>query len=329
MLKNVSKHIALFFSILCLLFLINLIKNNPGDDEYGGVANLEFAINVSEYGSSDVYNAMGQTFVGTEESSNDYLFEDTYYALLIDETSKNVYASHNAHRRMYPASMTKLMTAILVCERLESGQISEDDIVTVSKYYDLTYDGVGLNNLNVGSKITVKDLMYGLLIESNNYYALILADYIAGSEDAFCQLMNEKAYALGATNTHFSNPHGLDEPDHYSTAYDMYLILKEADSYDFIRQVDTYSTYSYTYIDGFNNYMYADASATNLFSHGYISLPANFSIRTWKTGTTSGAGNCLALCLTKGEHTYYLVASDADSKSELYDAVIELLCLVE
>lgn len=328
MLKNILKYIGTIVMICCVLFLLSLIKNNL-NDEYKGVLDLSFAINDSAYGETNVYNSMGQTFVGMEDSSNSYLFEDTSYALLVDETTGEIYASYNAHRRMYPASMTKLMTAIIVCERLESGQISEDDIVTVLKYYDLTYDGVGLNNLTVGSQISVKDLMYGLLIESNNYYALILADYIAGSQEAFCTLMNDKAYELGATNTHFTNPHGLDEPEHYSTAYDMYLILKEADTYDYIRQIDTYSTYSYTYIDGFNNYMYDDVSATSLFAHGYVTLPANFSIRTWKTGTTSGAGNCLALCLTKGDHTYYLVTSDADSRSELYDAVIELLCLVE
>ncbi len=328
MLKIIIKHMTTIAGVCFVFFLISLLKNNL-NDPYKGIENLDFSINDTVHGYTDTYDSMGQTFVGKDDSSNSYLFEDSSYALLIDETSGEIYASYNAHRRMYPASMTKLMTAILVCEKLESGAISEEDIVTVSKYYDLTYDGVGQNHLTVGSQLTIKDLMYGLLIESNNYYALILGDYIAGSTSAFCELMNQKAYELGATNTHFTNPHGLDEPEHYTTAYDMYLILKEADTHEYIREIDTYSTYSFTYIDGFNDYRYYDVSATSLFAHGYVELPSNFSIRTWKTGTTSGAGNCMALCLTKGDHTYYLIASDDDSRSELYDVIIELLCLVD
>ena len=333
MLKNIIIYITTRFLtailLICGVFcVINNIRNNT-DNEYAGIANITFNVNEDFYGTNLKYNVLDNTVVGKENSQNSSMFTDSYFALLIDETNNQVYASYNAHRRMYPASMTKLMTAIIVCEKLEAGEISEDDIVTVTNSYDLTYDGVAACELGIGSQITVKDLMHGLLIESNNYYALILADYVAGSTDAFCELMNQKAYELGATNTHFVNPHGLDNPNHYSTAYDMYLILKEADSHEYIRQIDTFGTYSYTYINSSGYTISADISATNLFCNGYVDLPANFSMRTWKTGTTSGAGNCLAIALTKGDNTYYLVASDGDSRSELYDLVVELLCLIE
>ena len=328
MLKNIIKNSITILIICLIFFLLNSLLNNKSN-LYKGLDELEFAINESMHDSAAFYEALSHTVVDADDTTNSQLFEGSYYALLIDETNNQVYASHNAHRRMYPASMTKLMTAIIVAEKLESGEISEYDVVTVSDYYDLTYDGVAPCDIAYGSQITVKNLMHGLLIGSNNYYALILADYIAGSEEAFCEMMNEKAHELGATNTHFSNPHGLDEPDHYSTAYDIFLILSEADTYEYIRNIDKLSTYSYTYLSP-NGYEVSDeTSATSLIAHGYVTLPSNFSVRTWKTGTTSGAGNCLAICLTKGENTYYLVASDGDSRAELYDVIIELLCLVE
>lgn len=328
LLKGFLKFISVTLIILCIFFGITKLKNIR-QDKYPGISQMNFVLNDSLYGSTYSYDYMGHTLVGKEDSDNSYLFSDSYFALFLDDTTDKIYASYNANRRMYPASMTKLMTAVIVCEKIDSGEISLDDQVTVSSYYDLTYDGVEPCNLPYGSKITVKDLMYGLLIQSNNYYALILADYISGSEEEFCRLMNEKAYSLGATNTHFVNPHGLDDPEHYSTANDIYLILKEADTHELIRTIDSFSTYSYSYIAPGGYEVVDDISATNLFSRGYVNLPANYSIRTWKTGTTSGAGNCLALCLTRDGHTYYLIASDGDSRSELYDLVIELLCLVE
>lgn len=326
--KNLLKY---FFTILliCGVFFVVTKLKNILFNKYYGVDKVVFSVDNSIYSSTYSYDYMGFTFVGKEDSDNSELFSDSNYVLFIDETANKVIASYNAHRRMYPASMTKLMTAIIVCDRIESGAISLDDIVTVSDYYDLTYDDVEPCDLSYGSKITIKDLMYGLLIQSNNYYALILADYVAGSEQAFCELMNKKAYELGATNTHFANPHGLDNPNHYTTANDIYLILKEADKYELIHTIDSFSTYSFTYTAAEGYEVSNDIYATNLFSHGYVSLPANFQIRTWKTGTTSGAGNCLALCLTKNDHTYYLIASDDDSREELYDLIIELLCLVE
>ncbi|MBQ7706785.1 MAG: D-alanyl-D-alanine carboxypeptidase [Lachnospiraceae bacterium] len=273
-------------------------------------------------------SSFDDTVIYRDNNINSDLFGDCYYALLVNETDKYAYASKNVFKRMYPASMTKLMTAIVVLDSVKSGQISLDDTVTVSNHYDLSAEGGGVNELGIGSQITVKDLLYTLLIKSNNYYALILADYVAGSEQAFVELMNQKAKSIGATNTHFANPHGLDNVDHYTTAYDIYLIIKEAYSYDVIKDIDTNQTYSYTYYNSNGNPIYVDIEATNYFISGGAKLPSNFEIKVWKTGTTDGAGNCLAMYLTKDGKDYVMVASCGESKPVLYDAIVTMLCLV-
>ena len=102
-----------------------------------------------------------------------------------------------------------------------------------------------MSQLKAGCTITVRNLIYGLLMRSYNDYAMILAEYVSGDVSTFCERMNNKAFQIGATGSHFVNPHGLHEDDHYITAYDMYLILQEAEKYDIIREVDTYNSFTY------------------------------------------------------------------------------------
>ncbi len=328
MVKNIVRYLLIILILCGVFYVVNAVDNDT-EDSYAGISDISFEPNYELYSTDMSYDGIEYTIVHSDYNTNDTRFNDCYYALLIDHTDGEIYVSKNAHQRMYPASMTKLVTAMVVCDKLNSGEISEDDVVTVENYYDLTYEDVLPCELKPGSKITVKDLIYGLLIESNNYYALILADYVAGSQSAFCALMNQKMLDIGATNTHFVNPHGLDDPEHYSTAFDMYLITLEADTYEYIRNIDTYETYAYTYTNADNYPVDDDIMASNLFYNDYVDLPANFTIRTWKTGTTSGAGNCLTMCLTKDGHEYYLVASHGESKPELYDMIIEMLCLIK
>ncbi|MBQ9277290.1 MAG: D-alanyl-D-alanine carboxypeptidase [Lachnospiraceae bacterium] len=314
--------------VICLIFAIFIKLNNKIDSPYN---DRDKKIPVA-FDDGFSYGELGATFDDTvvyrDNNINSELFGECYYALFINETDKYAYASKNAFKRMYPASMTKLMTAMVVLDKVNSKQISLDDVVTVSNYYDLSAEGGGVNQLGIGSEITVKDLLYTLLIQSNNYYALILADYVAGSESAFCDLMNEKAKSIGATNTNFVNPHGLDDVDHYTTAYDMYLIIKEAYSYSIINEIDSYETYNYVYTNSSGVPIEVDIAATNYFIAGLAKLPANYEIKVWKTGTTDGAGNALAMYLKKEDKEYVVVASCGESKPLLYDAIVTMLCLV-
>lgn len=309
---------------------------SEADDSYDKVNTKMYSVDESSaYVETLSYN-FNKAVVAKTEDVNKKFFEDNgidcFYALLINDTDKKVLASKNANKRMYPASMTKIMTGIIVCDKIEAGEISLSDVVTVEKNYDLTHEGVEPFGFNVGTTITVKSLLYALMIESNNYYSLILADYISGSEKEFVALMNEKAQSIGATNTHYMNPHGLDHPDHYTTAYDTYLILTEAYSHEIIRAIDSFSDgYVYSYSDEnigvFNEELFA--KPTNLFFTDQVTLPAGFDIEVWKTGTTDGAGSCLAMYLKKNDKYYFIVCADGYSKLDLYNYIVELLCLVK
>ncbi len=320
----------LILSVLCALFVaVACIINNHAASPYQTEPKAQtYLVDHLVRQSDGLDFPQEDTVVYREDNTNADLFSECYFTLLIDETDKKVLSAKNAHQRMYPASMTKMMTAIVVADQIEAGVISADDMVTVTQNYDLTSEDVAPCRLTSGCQIRVKDLLYGLMIESDNYYGLILAQYVAGDVPAFCEMMNHKANSIGATNTHFMNPHGLDDVDHYSTAYDMYLIIKEVHNHELLREIDAQEDYTYSYLDpsGFSHEI--EGTPTNLFLTGSVSLPATFQIESWKTGTTSGAGNCLAMYVTKDRKSYVVIASSGESKEVLYNAIVRLLCLI-
>ena len=161
--------------------------------------------------------------------------------LLVDaNTGKAVYEK-NAHERMYPASLTKIMTALLVLEAVDSGQLSLDQQVTAteSAMEGLAADG-STAGIQAGEILTVDQLLQCMLIISANEACNILAEQVSGSVDAFVDAMNAKAEALGCEDTHFANASGLHNSQHYTTAWDLYRITAEAMKHeDFMRICDT------------------------------------------------------------------------------------------
>ncbi len=142
-------------------------------------------------------------------------------AILVDSTTGTILYEKACHARRPPASTTKIMTAILALER---GNL--DDVVTASERASKTQ--FGSLHVKPGEKFTLRDLLYALLMRSANDAAVCIAEHIAGSEEAFVAMMNEKAEAIGAKDTHFVNPHGLHAEGHYSTAYDLALMARYA-----------------------------------------------------------------------------------------------------
>ena len=327
MIKNITRYLCIIACIVGI-YALSIHFKNQISQPYPALNSMTLNVDETLQPVESLELDSNNTVIANGEELNSHLFPDCYYALFVDYTNNQLYAAKNVHSRMYPASMTKIMTAIIVVEQIESGEISLDDIVTVQTTFDLSYEGVLPTDVVAGCEITVKDLLYGLMIESNNHFALILAEYIAGDVSSFCDMMNKKAYDIGATNTHFTNPHGLDEPEHYSSAYDIYLIIKEAHSHSILRTVADFETYTYSYVNNAGLTVTEDIEASNLFYNGYVELPANYDIEAWKTGTTSGAGHCLAMYLTKNGKTYIAIASSPDSKEVLYDAMVKLMCLV-
>ncbi len=144
-------------------------------------------------------------------------------AMMIDARSGATLYAYNEHVKIQPASLAKLMTFYLVLKALHQGRLTPDTMVTVSeKAWRLSMNsGVSRMFLQVGQKVSVNDLLYGLMVSSGNDAAVALAEYLGGSSEAFAEQMNQQAKELGLSETHFENPDGLPVPEMYTTAFDM------------------------------------------------------------------------------------------------------------
>ena len=213
------------------------------------------------------------------------------------------------------------MTALLT---LEHGNL--DDEITLKHDINLTENGAVISTLTKGDTVTVGQVFHTMMIKSANDCAVILAEYVAGSESKFVDMMNAKAKELGATHTHFVNPNGLHDNDHYTTAYDLYLIFKEAVKYDVF--VDTVSSKDYTMTyttpkkTQINEYM----QSTNYYLLNEFPVPEGVVMYGGKTGTTSMAKSCLIVMTKnkKGER-FFSVVLGAQTKEALYSSMTQLL----
>ncbi|MCR4509327.1 D-alanyl-D-alanine carboxypeptidase [Pseudomonas sp. 32.2.56] len=149
--------------------------------------------------------------------------------VLLDAASGKVLVENNGDQRLPPASLTKLMTAYIATLEIRKGKIGEQDLVPISEHAWRTggaASGGSTMFLPLNSQATVDDLLHGVIIQSGNDASIALAEYIAGSEDAFADMMNETAARLGMTNSHFMNATGLPHPEHYSSAHDMAILAR-------------------------------------------------------------------------------------------------------
>ena len=150
--------------------------------------------------------------------------------IVLEPTTGEIIYERNSHERRHPASMTKIMTMLLVMEAIDKGIISWEDMVTVSS--NASSMGGSQILLETGEEMSVYDMFKGLSVASGNDAAVALAEKIAGTEEMFVKMMNDRAKELGLQDTNFKNSHGLDEANHYSTAYDMAIIAKELSKHE-------------------------------------------------------------------------------------------------
>lgn len=219
-------------------------------------------------------------------------------AVLIDADDNGVLFGKNEDEKVPPASTTKIMTAILA---LESGKL--DDPIMISRNAVSVEPSV--LGLQVGDQITLREALTGMMLVSGNDAAIAIAETIAGSVPAFAQMMNDKAKELGAVNTHFVNPNGLTEYDHYSTARDMALIASYAMKNPEFRHIVSLKDYEVKYMDGHTQYV----TTTNRF------LKSGFKgANGIKTGFTNAAGDCLAASATRGKKTLIAVFYNDDDR---------------
>ncbi len=241
--------------------------------------------------------------------------------LCINNTTNEVICNESPFESIYPASITKIMTALLVLER---GKLS--DTVTVTEEINLNDPMAVKLGLKVGDTLTVDTLMHGMLITSANDCAVILARYVSGNEAAFVEAMNQRAWELGATHTHFTNPHGLHNADHYTTAYDLYLIFRELIKHPEFRQIAELPAYTVQYTDGGGNPVEVSIRSSNGYISGAYEEPEGVTVLAGKTGTTNEAGKCLILLASdeKGQE-YILVLCGASGQDSLYYQMQEML----
>lgn len=244
---------------------------------------------------------------------------------LFDLNKHEVLYARNVHEKLYPASLTKVMTALVA---LKYG--NPEDIITVTANAHITESGATLCGLTEGDHLTLDQALHALLIYSANDAGVAIAEHIGGSVDGFAELMNEEAVAIGATNSHFTNPHGLQDDNHYVTAYDMYLIFNKAMQYELFNEIIHMTSYNTTYTDKNGNSKELDFSTTNQYLKGNYKAPDNITVIGGKTGTTSAAGSCLIL-LTRdvSGNPYISVILRAPERGKLYEEMTELLLEVQ
>ncbi len=240
--------------------------------------------------------------------------------LLVNDDTNEILYSKDSMKEVPPASTTKIMTAYVVLTHCNL-----NDVVTVTDDIYLENGAVALF-IGKGDKVTVDELLHGLLIASANDCGVALAKYVSGSVSAFAELMNETARSFGATHSHFCNPHGLDEAGHVSCAYDLYLILKNSMGLEHFREIVSLKKYTFTYTDEKGEKVKIPITSTNQYFAGHFDEPMGITILGGKTGTTSDAGNCLALYAQNsyGDHLYGVVLNATD-KSNLYSTMSALL----
>lgn len=236
--------------------------------------------------------------------------------------TKTVTYGQNIYGKLYPASTTKIMTAYLVlkyCEDLETK-------VTVSENAATQEKGSSVCGVNTGDVISVNALLYGLMLSSGNDAAIALAEQISGSAEAFAELMNQEALSLGATQSHFVNPNGLPDENHYTSVYDLYLIFQKAIQDERFVNLISATSYEASYTDAEGNPVNKKWENTNQYFTGYASAPEGITVIGGKTGTTQAAGYCLALYSmnAKGEPILSIVLK-ADGKADLYLLMNEML----
>ena len=235
--------------------------------------------------------------------------------ILIDADSGKILYSKNANTKMYPASTTKIMTAILT---LENCKLDDVAIASHNAVYSIPY-GYSVATIQEGEELTIEQLLNVLLIPSANDAAVVLAEHIAGSVETFSDMMNSKAVELGCKNTHFVNPNGIHDEEHYSTAYDLALIGKYAMQFDTFRTIVQKTSYSLPKTNKYDKEDRLFNTTNDLIKKNYSSSPTNYYYQYAtgaKTGYTDAAKSCIVATATKDDISLIAVVLHSGTTAE-------------
>ena len=261
---------------------------------------------------------------GEEYSDPVYIYSD--HAGLFSESDARILYAKSALTTTYPASLTKCMTALLVLEN----EPDLERIVEVTDVKDYGLEEPGSNaGLEISDRYSIRDLLYGLLLPSGNDAANVLAAAVAGSVPGFVEMMNARALELGMVGTHFMNPHGVYEKDHYTTIYDLYLLVRECLKHPEFSEISTSKEADLLchHADGTSEFK--NLTTANSYVKQYTILPNGLNLIGTKTGYTPTAGRCLIVAAKREEDVYIGIITHAASYDMLFEEMNKLFALVD
>lgn len=320
--KSNKRHIFIMCLLLLLIVFILLIWN-IGFSRY----NYNFS-SLNKYVIEDIYtdeaafNGLAQDIAVTEGDKISIEGFDFGSGILAPVDGGEAIYSKSPFERIYPASTTKIMTCILVLKycNLNDTVIAGDECL-------IDEEGASMAGIKPGDSMSVEQLLYCLMLPSGNDAAAVLAKHVSGSMEEFSKLMTKHAKYIGAVHTNFVNPHGLHDTNHYTTAYDMYLIMREALKYDKFREITTSRNFELKYKDINGVEQVRTITNGNRFLSGGASLPEGYELTGGKTGTTLSAKNCLVLSERNinNNREYISIIFKDKTKQGLYDDMSKLI----
>jgi len=255
--------------------------------------------------------------IGTDQTASQVALGSGVFNL---DTNQITY-SQNIYQKLYPASTTKILTAYVA---LKYGDLSQT--IIVSENATNQESDASVCGLKTGDQMTLEQLLYGLLLRSGNDAAIAIAEGVGGTVEGFAELMNKEAKSLGATKSHFVNPHGYPNDDHYTTVYDMYLMFQAALNDPRFEQIITANSYTVNYLNSNGEAASMDWTSTNRYLNGVETIPSGVTILGGKTGTTNAAGYCLVLySKNASDQRIVSIVMKADCRNNLYYYMNQLL----
>ncbi len=305
--------------LFCLIFLLILTgcgKKDPLTAAYPADYELPAA------GAEETRQLLASNLAVFDPDALTEEFPEVSAAMLADVTTGEAIFGDHVFDRLYPASLTKLATAYVT---FLYGDLT--DTVTFSKKAShITEPGARLCRFEEGDSMNLGDLVHVMLVYSGNDAALAVAEHIGGSEKKFCEMMNEELEKLGAVNTHFTNPHGLPDEDHYTTAYDIYLVFSALLRDERFLPMIQSEKVKISYQTAAGKKASKTFESTNQYVLNKVKPPKGVTVFGGKTGTTNAAGNCMIL-LSEGadKHQYISLILHAETGEELYQYMTQIL----
>lgn len=261
-------------------------------------------------------NGEAEEEAGEEEPPAVDFDYDVKAALLMEADTGNLIFDLNIDEKLYPASITKIMTVLLVMEALEEGKVNLDDEVYISR--EAASMGGSQIFLSEGDRLSLEKLLIGILVGSANDASMSVAEHVSGSVEVFVEAMNNRALELGMKNTRFVNPHGLHDENHYSTAYDISIMSRELLNYPKVHEL-TVLWMDEHFLEGEIEAGEVFLSNTNKFIRYYKGCDG------LKTGFTSEAEHCIAATALRGDTRFLTVILGGATSDDRYEAARTLL----